>query len=332
MPTNRQVRLAQRPTGPVTPDCYELAEGEVPDIGDGEALVRVDYLSIDPTIRGWMERDTYLPAIAVGDPIRSAAVGEVVESRHDGFPVGTTAFGLLGWQDYAVVGPGSDAQALPGDLDPLDVLGVYGVNGVTAYFGLFDVGGLEDGETVLVSGAAGATGSLAGQIAKIKGCRVVGIAGTDEKCAWVTDDLGFDAAINYRTEDVGVRIGETCPGGVDLYFDNVGGPILESALEHLALRGRIVLCGSIAGYDQAEPLPGPRNLFELTVRRGRMEGFIVLDYVDRFAEAVLTLAGWVAEGRLKHRIDLVEGLEHAPDALGRLFSGANIGKVVVAVR
>ena len=329
--TNRQILLRRRPTGPITDDCFELVETPVPEPAAGEAIVRVRYLSLDPTIRIWVERDSYLPAIALGDPVRSAGLGVVVESRNDDFPVGATVMGMLGWQDYAVVGGETAANVLPDGIEPTDALSVYGGTGITAYFGLLDVGKPAEGDTVLVSGAAGATGSVVGQIAKIKGCRVIGIAGTDDKCRWLVDELGFDAAINYRTEDVAARIGELCPDGIDVFFDNVGGSILEAALDHLALKARVVLCGSISSYNTAEEPPGPRNLMNLVVQRARMEGFLVLDYLDRFAEAALDLAVWVAEGKIQHRVDVVEGLEATPGAMNKLFDGTNVGKLVVHV-
>jgi hypothetical protein len=332
LPTvNRQVRLARRPQGPVRPDCFELAEAPVDPLGDGEALLRIDYLSIDPTIRGWMERDTYLPAIPLGAPVRSGGIGTVIASRNERYPVGATVFGMPGWQEYTVLGPDTEAMVLPDGIDPLDALSVYGVTGMTAYFGLLDIGRPQDGDTVLVSGAAGATGSIVGQIAKLLDCRVVGIAGGPDKCRSLVDELGFDAAIDYRNDDVSARIGELCPDGVDIFFDNVGGDILEAALDHLALGARVVLCGAISTYNDVEPRPGPRNLMSLVVQRSRMEGFLLLDYADRFAEAALQLAVWVGEGKIRHRVDVVDGLAHAPDALDRLFNGANTGKVVVRV-
>jgi len=329
---NRRVVLRRRPEGRPGPECFELVTEPRPTPADGEALVEVAYLSIDPTIRGWMAYDTYLPAIGIGEVIRSGGAGRVVASRNPGYPEGALVFAMTGWQDYALVGPTNPATVLPEGVELTDALSVYGVTGITAYVGLLDIGRPRAGETVLVSGAAGATGSVAGQLAKIHGCRVVGIAGTAEKCRWLLEDLGFDGAINYRTEDVSRRIGELCPEGVDVFFDNVGGPILEAALDHLALRARVVLCGSISGYNDTEPRPGPRNLFQLTVRRARMEGFIVLDHLDRFGEAALALAGWVAEGRIRHRVDVVDGLERAPEALNRLFDGTNTGKQLVRVR
>ena len=327
MTGNRRITLAHRPAGEVTADCFASDEVDVPEPGPGEALVKVGWLSIDPTIRGWMAMDTYLPAIEVGAPIRSGGLGEVVASNNDDYPVGSTLFGMTGWQEYAVLGPGSNP--IPDGIDPTAALSVFGITGLTAYFGLLDVGRPVAGETVLVSGAAGATGSVVGQIAKIKGCRVVGIAGSAEKCAWLTDELGFDAAINYRTDDVRSAIRTACPNGVDVFFDNVGGDILEAALGNLALRGRVVLCGAIATYNDTAPRPGPNNLSLLISQRGRMEGFIILDYMSRANEAIGELAGWVMGGDVKFAVDVVDGLENAPSALDRLFTGANQGKVMV---
>ncbi len=327
MTGNRRITLAHRPAGEVTADCFASDEVDVPEPGPGEALVKVGWLSIDPTIRGWMAMDTYLPAIEVGAPIRSGGLGEVVASNNDDYPVGSTLFGMTGWQEYAVLGPGSNP--IPDGIDPTAALSVFGITGLTAYFGLLDVGRPVAGETVLVSGAAGATGSVVGQIAKIKGCRVVGIAGSAEKCAWLTDELGFDAAINYRTDDVRSAIRTACPNGVDVFFDNVGGDILEAALGNLALRGRVVLCGAIATYNDTAPRPGPNNLSLLISQRGRMEGFIILDYMSRANEAIGELAGWVMGGDVKFAVDVVDGLENAPGALDRLFTGANQGKVMV---
>ncbi len=327
MTTNHRITLAQRPVGEVGPECFAADDVDVPRPGPGEAVVEVEWLSIDPTIRGWMAQDTYLPAIEIGAPIRSGGLGTVVESNEPALPVGARVFGMTGWQQYAVVDSG--ARVIPSEIEPQAALSVFGVTGITAYFGLLDVGRPRAGETVLVSGAAGATGSVVGQIARLKGCRAVGIAGSDEKCAWLTEELGFDAAINYRTQDVRAAIGEACPGGVDVFFDNVGGDILEAALDHLALRGRVVLCGAIAQYNDEEPRPGPNNLANLIVNRGRMEGFIVLDFLDRADEAIAELAGWVLGGELKYAVDVVDGLDSAPAALDRLFTGANTGKVMV---
>ncbi|MCH9834425.1 NADP-dependent oxidoreductase [bacterium] len=325
--TNRRITLARRPVGEVAVDCFATDEVDVPTPGPGEVLAEVGWLSIDPTIRGWMAMDTYLPAIEIGAEIRSGGLATVIESNNDDLPVGATLFGMTGWQQYTIM-DGSN-QIVPDGIDPTAALSVFGVTGMTAYFGLLEVGRPVEGETVLVSGAAGATGSVVGQIAKIKGCRVVGIAGSDEKCAWLIDELGFDAAINYKTEDIAAAIRTACPDGVDVFFDNVGGDILEAAIGNIALRGRIVLCGAIAQYNDESPRPGPSNLSLLVSMRGRMEGFIILDYLDRADQAIGDLATWVMNGDVKFKVDIVDGLDNAPMALDRLFTGANTGKVMV---
>jgi hypothetical protein len=312
-----------------------LEEAELSPPGPGQALVRVRYLSIDPTIRTWMDdAPGYLPPIAIDAVVRSGGIGEVLETQSDRYAVGDLVFGMTGWQDYAVIDDagGAGMQVIPAGIDPLVALSVFGVTGMTAYFGVLDVGRLVEGDTVVVSGAAGATGSVAGQIAKLKGAsRVVGIAGTDEKCAWIVDELGFDASVNYRTDNVAAALRTACPDGIDLYFDNVGGKILNTCLAQLALRGRVVLCGAISMYNDTGRPTGPGNYVSLIARRGRMEGFVVLDYVDRFPEAQLAMAGWVADGRVKHSEHVIDGLERAPEALNLLFTGGNTGKVIVRV-
>lgn len=308
---------------------FQFVEEPVRQPAEGELLVRNLYLSCDPTQRGWIGRDTYLPAVKIGEVIRSIAAGEVVESRDDRYEPGQLVQGMLGWQEFATVSASAGALTplLPGV--PIEAsLSVLGLNGLTAYFGLLEVGKLQPGETVLVSAAAGATGSAAGQIALIKSCRVVGVAGGPEKCAFVKE-LGFHEVIDYKSENVADRLRQTCPKGIDLYFDNVGGDLLNAALGRLAMRARVVLCGAIARYNDTEPAPGPSNYLSLVVQRGRMEGFIVLDYMDRAAEAVPQLYQWMTEGRLKYRADVLDGLESAPAALGRLFRGENLGKQLV---
>ncbi len=329
---NRRLVLAQRPTGLVDDATVELRRVPVPEPEEGEALVRVRYLSIDPTIRTWMnDAPGYLPPIGVGEVIRSGGIGEVVSSTSDEYHRGDLVFGMVGWQDFCVADSGaSRMQVLPPGIDPMAAINVFGVTGMTAYFGLLEVGRMREGDVVVVSGAAGATGSSVGQIARAKGAgKVIGIAGGPEKCAWVVDELGFDAAIDYKTDGVARRLHEEAPDGVDLYFDNVGGEVLNAALGNLAMRGRVVLCGAISAYNAASPPPGPSNYVSLITRRGRMEGFIILDYVDRFAEAQADILTWLLDGRLKHVEHVVEGLEHAPDALNLLFTGGNTGKVVV---
>ncbi len=331
--TSRRIVLASRPTGMADETTVALETGPVPEPQAGQAVVRVEWISIDPTIRTWMDdAPGYLPAIEIGAPIRSGGIGTVVASAADRFPVGATVFGMLGWQDYAVVDDDNNAQVVPEGIDPTAALSVFGVTGMTAYFGLLDVGQPKEGDTVVVSGAAGATGSVVGQIAKIKGAaNVVGLAGSAEKCAWLVDELGFDAAINYRTEDVAARLRALCPDGIDVYFDNVGGEILDTCLAQLALKGRVVLCGAISTYaDDGKPV-GPGNYRNLIVKRARMEGFLVLDYLDRFGEGQADMFTWVLEGKVKHAVHVVEGLERALEALNLLFTGGNTGKVIVKV-
>jgi NADPH-dependent curcumin reductase CurA len=333
VPTNRQWLLARRPRGMVAPEDFRWAEGPAPEPAEGEVLVRNLYLSCDPTQRGWMAGDTYLPKVELGEVMRSFAAGEVVASRDARFQEGDLVQGLFGWQDYAIARSRTPSAAapLPTGVPIETAMSALGLTGITAYFGLLEVGRPQPGETVVVSGAAGATGSAAGQIARIQGCRVVGIAGGPEKCRRLVEDLGFDAAIDYRTEDVTKRLRETCPDGIDVFFDNVGGEILDAALANLARRGRVVLCGAIARYNDRVAEPGPRNYLSLLVNRGRMEGFIVLDYMPRAAEAVAALGAWLREGKLKDRVDVVEGLERAPEALARVFTGENRGKQLVKV-
>jgi len=331
--TYRRVLLASRPEGLVDESNLVLDDtAPIPTVEAGEALVKVRYLSIDPTIRGWMnDAPGYLPPIGLGEVVRSGGIGEVVASDNDAYPVGATVFGMLGWQEYAVTDPQSPLTVVPEGMDPTSVLSVFGVTGMTAYFGLLDIGRPQAGETVVVSGAAGATGSVVGQIAKLVGAaRVVGIAGTDEKCSWLTDELGFDAAINYRREDVMAGLRRSCPDGIDVFFDNVGGEILDAALAHLAMKARVVICGAISQYN-SDVTRGPQNYLSLITKRARMEGFLVLDYLDRFPEAQLKMFEWVLGGSIKHKEHVVDGLEHAGDALNLLFSGENAGKVIVKI-
>ena len=330
--TNRQVRLRKRPVGMVDDETFEVVEEPLADLGPGEYRVRVAYLSIDPTNRVWIrEEPSYLPPVQVGEVMRGGAVGEVIESRNDEFPVGSPVLGMLGWQEYATCGTDVVARIVPSGVPLPHLLSVYGATGITAYFGMLDVARPQPGDTVVVSGAAGATGSVAGQIAKIQGGRVVGIAGTPEKCEWLTNELGFDAAINYRTEDVGRRLHAVCPDGIDVFFDNVGGAILDTVLTQLAIGARVALCGAISTYNEADQPAPIHSYMNLVVKRARMQGFLVLDYLDRFPEAVLQLVAWVEEGRIRWRDHIVEGLGLAPRALNMLFTGENTGKLMVRV-
>jgi NADPH-dependent curcumin reductase CurA len=327
---NRQWLLARRPDGALKDSDFTFVETEAPAPGEGEVLVRTLMLSCDPTQRTWIAMDTYLPAVKIGEVVRSGGAGRVEASNDPGFAVGDVVFGQVGWQDYVVMNP-KGLTKLPNGT-PLELaMSALGMIGITAYFGLIDVGRPVAGETVVVSGAAGATGSLVGQIARIKGCRAIGVAGGMDKCRWLTDELGFDAAIDYKSENVKARLKELCPKGVDIFFDNVGGPILDAALARLAMRGRVVLCGGIAAYDAAEPPPGPKNYLNLVSKRGRMEGFLVFDYMPRAAEAIGGLSGWVKAGELKYRVDVQHGLENAPATLRRLFEGLNEGKQLLRV-
>ena len=280
------------------------------------------------------DRESYMPPVQLGEPMRAGSVGQVAESNHPDFAAGELVQTLGSWQDFVVVKP---AQGLPGltklppGVDPELTLSVLGTTGLTAYWGLMDLGKPQGGETVLVSGAAGATGSVAGQIARIKGCRVVGIAGGPDKCAWLTDEARFDAAIDYKSEDVDARIGELCPNRVDVFFDNVGGGILEAALNHINMRARVVLCGGISSYNATEPVPGPANLMNLVINRARMEGFIIIDYLDRMAQAANDLMGWIQTGELIYQNDIQEGFENIPQTLTRLFTGQNRGKQLLKI-
>lgn len=332
--TNRQWVLAKRPEGLIEDDTFELRTEPVPDLEDGQFLVRVRYLSFDPAQRGWLN-DTrgYVPPVAIGEVMRASAAGKVVASRHPGFAKGDLVSGAFGWQEWALSdGTGLvPVNKLPSGIPPNHALSIYGITGLTAYFGLLDVGQPKQGDVVLVSGAAGATGSVAGQIAKLGGCRVVGIAGGGEKCAWLTGKAGFDAAIDYKSEDLGARLSELCPQGVDVYFDNVGWETLDVVLTHLALRARVVLCGAISSGYTMEQRPGPSNYRMLIAQRARMEGFLILDYVDRFPEAIQALTGWVAAGQIVFEEDVAKGFENAPQTLNRLFMGKNFGKQLLEV-
>jgi NADPH-dependent curcumin reductase CurA len=274
----------------------------------------------------------YLPPIAIDEVVRSGGIVEVVRSNSEQYKPGDMLFGFAGWQDYVIASPATGYQSLPEGVSPTLALSLLGITGMTAYFGMTDVGKVEEGDVVVVSGAAGATGSTAGQIAKIKGAaKVIGIAGGPQKCAWILDELGFDEAIDYKSDDVAARLRDAAPEGIDLYFDNVGGEILDACLAQLALRGRIVLCGAISGYNDRGAVKGPANYANLIVKRGRMEGFLILDYFDRLDEGRAEVAGWLAEGKIKSSEHVVEGLENAPEALNLLFTGGNTGKVIVQV-
>lgn len=329
--TNRRVVLRRRPEGLLSEDDVEIQEGvALPTLEDGEALIDVEWIGIDATVRTWLSKaEGYLPAVEIGEAVRASGIGRVVATRCETFPLGDLVYGLPGWQRFGVVRDDPLATHLGADVDAPAMLSVYGATGLTAYVGIVDVGKAKEGETVVVSAAAGATGSLAAQIAKIKGCRVIGICGSKDKADWLLDELGLDGAINHRVEDVHDRLKVLCPERIDVYFDNVGGPILDAVLDRLAMHARVVLCGAIAIYNEHGRPAGPSNYFQLINRRARMEGFLSLDHWDRFPEVAATLGGWMAEGRLTYRTQVYEGLESAVDALNALFTGANTGKTVI---
>jgi NADPH-dependent curcumin reductase len=330
---NRQWRLANRPEGMVGEHNFRWVESPIPSPAEGQVLVRNLWLSFDPTQRGWMSHDTYVPAIPIGEVMLGGAVGQVVESRNPDFRAGDMVQGLFGWEDYTVTdGRGFVRMTkLPTGVPPNLALGVLGLTGMTAYFGVIEHGRPKKGETFLVSDAAGAVGSIAGQIAKIHGLRVVGTAGGKEKCDWLLREAGFDGAIDYRSENVGARLSTLCPEGIDIFFDNVGGSILDEALARLRRYGRVVLCGAISRYQEKVPSPGPVNYLSLVARHGRMEGFLMPDYADRIPEAVGALSGWLRSGQLKSKEDVAAGLENAPKTLARLFTGANFGKQLLKI-
>lgn len=330
---NRQYLLTSRPTGVLHENNFQWKETKVSAPGPDEVLVRNIYLSIDPANRGWInEVPTYRPAVSLGEPMAGFTIGQVEASNRNGFSVGDLVEGDGGWQDYTLFGPNQRLTKLPDNEDLIARMSIHGITGLTAYWGLLDIGKPTTGETVLVSAAAGAVGMIVGQIAKIKGCHVVGIAGSDEKCHWILNDLGFDSAINYKIENVAKVLGQHCPRGIDIYFDNTGGEILQAALMRMNQGGRIVCCGVVSQYDTSTPLPGPHGMPGLLViRRLRMEGFIVLDYESRREIADKDLAKWFAEGRLKNKVDIIEGLENAPRSLIGLLKGDNIGKRMIKI-
>lgn len=331
---NRQWLLAARPQGIIKEGDFRWNETAVPALKDGEVLVRNLAFSFDPTQRGWMSMDTYIKAIPLGNVMLAGTVGQVVESKRQGIAKGDLVQGMFGWEDYSVSdGKGlMGLQKLPAGTDPLLALSLLGTTGLTAYFGTLSVGSIKAGETFVVSGAAGATGSVAGMIAKIKGCRVVGIAGGREKCEWLTKEAGFDAAIDYKNEKVGDALTKHCPGGIDVYFDNVGGEILDDALARIRDGARIVLCGGISRYNETGMSgPGPRNYFNLILHGARMEGFLVFHFLKHYPEAIGEMSTWYAQGKLKNQIDLQTGLENCPKTIIRLFTGANLGKQLLKV-
>ena len=330
--TNQRVLLSSRPVGEPKVTDFTLDEAPVEEPGEQQVLVRQQLMSLDPAMRGWMtNRKSYTPPVGLGEVMRSLGVSEVVASKADGWSPGDVVAGRFGWQQFCVAEP-RHLYRLPPGLDPELALGPLGMTGMTAYFGLFDVGAASPGDTVLVSSAAGAVGSMVGQLARIEGCRAVGIAGGAEKCRWLLDEVGFDAAIDYKAGlDLDAEIASACPDRVDVFFDNVGGMTLDTGLRHLNRGARVVICGAISVYNATEPPPGPMNYIHLLIQRARMEGFIVMDYEERYGEAQEAIGTWLAAGKIRYRSHVVVGLENAPQALGMLFDGSNHGKLLVEV-
>jgi NADPH-dependent curcumin reductase CurA len=331
MTKNRQVRLAARPDGLPKDSDWRFTEEPVPQPREGEALVAVSHVSLDPAMRAWMnEGATYVEDVKVGEVMRAGAVGRVLESKAEGFSEGDAVRGVLGVQQYALA-KARDLEKIDETLAPIQTyLGTLGWPGMTAYFGLLDIGRPEEGDTVVISGAAGAVGSITGQIAKIHGCRVIGIAGGSAKCAYLVEELGFDGAIDYKSENVRDRLSELCPSRVDVYFDNVGGELLDAVLSRIAMKARVVICGAISQYNNAR-FRGPNNYMALLTYRARMEGFVVFDYAARYPEAAREMMRWISDGKIRSREHVVKGIDLFPSAFLRLFSGEKLGKLILEV-
>ena len=333
--TNRKWTLKSRPQTTVAEQHFNFETETVGELADGEFLVKTQYLSFEPAQRGWLnDVRSYVPPVAIGEVMRSVAAGEVIASKHADYQIGDRVQGGFGWQEYAI-SDGSGLFPVEKIIESVPIsypLHIYGLTGLTAYFGLLDIGKPKAGDTIVISGAAGATGSTVGQIAKLMGCRVIGIAGGQAKCQWLLDELGYDAVIDYKSESVELRLQELCKNSIDIFFDNVGGEILDQVLVNMANYGRIVLCGGISsGYQVAELPPGPKNYMQLVIRRCHMEGFIVLDHVDRYPEATEQLMQWVDAGKILVKEYILEGIEQCPQALAGLFSGQNFGKQLVKI-
>lgn len=329
---NKQYLLKSRPIGTPNRDNWDLVESEVPALGENQVLVKIIYISLDPAMRGWMnEGKSYIEPVQLGAVMRAGTVGQVIKSTDDNFAVGDFVYGNGGVQEYAVLSTRGLHKVDP-NLAPLErYLGVLGMPGMTAYFGLLETGLPKSGETVVVSGAAGAVGTVVGQIAKIKGCKVIGIAGGAEKCGYLLDELGFDGAIDYKNENVKKALKNLCPEGVDVFFDNVGGDILDDVLTQIRMKARIVICGAISQYNNTSPVKGPANYLTLLVNRARMEGIVVFDNATHYGKAATEMAGWIAAGKLKAKEHVVVGIEKFPETLLMLFKGENMGKLVLKV-
>jgi NADPH-dependent curcumin reductase CurA len=334
--TNQQFRLAARPVGMPKDSDWQYTAEPVRELADGEILVKVIYLSLDPAMRGWMnEGKSYIRPVGIGEVMRAGGIGRVAASKSPKFAVGDFVSGVTGVQQYWI-GAADDKAAAFYKVDPSAAalpkyLNALGMPGMTAYFGLLEVGQPKAGETVVVSGAAGAVGQTVGQVARQRGCRVVGIAGGKEKCDFVVNELGFDACIDYKTGSVRDGLKQHCPNGVDVYFDNVGGDILDAVLARINMKARIIICGAISQYNNTTPVKGPANYLSLLVNRARMEGIVVFDWADRYPEAAAQMAQWMKEGSFKSREDIVDGLENFPQTLLMLFEGRNFGKLILKV-
>lgn len=330
MAINQKWILKERPTGLVDDSNFLFIEEELPEINDGEILIQTEYLSVDPTQRMWLtDIPGYLPPIQIDEVIRSGGMGRVIASKNERFNEGELVNGFVGWQTL-LISDGKGFRKVPELLPIPTMLNVLGLTGITAYFGLLDIGQPKEGETVVVSGAAGATGSVVAQIAKIKGCNVIGIAGGEEKCGWL-EECGLDHVIDYKATKATKEIRRVTENGIDIYFDNVGGPLLEAVLYQINQKARIVICGAISNYASTDLPIGPRNLSSLIINRAKMEGFLVLDYLDRTDEAIQELSKWLTDGKIKHREDVQEGIENCPSTLNRLFTGQNIGKQILKI-
>ena len=330
MAKNQKWILKERPTGLVDDSNFLFIEEELPEINDGEILIQTEYLSVDPTQRMWLtDIPGYLPPIQIDEVIRSGGMGRVIASKNERFNEGELVNGFVGWQTL-LISDGKGFRKVPELLPIPTMLNVLGLTGITAYFGLLDIGQPKEGETVVVSGAAGATGSVVAQIAKIKGCNVIGIAGGEEKCGWL-EECGLDHVIDYKATKATKEIRRVTENGIDIYFDNVGGPLLEAVLYQINQKARIVICGAISNYASTDLPVGPRNLSSLIINRAKMEGFLVLDYLDKTDEAIQELSKWLTDGKIKHREDVQEGIENCPSTLNRLFTGKNIGKQILKI-
>ncbi|MXY47353.1 MAG: NADP-dependent oxidoreductase [Chloroflexi bacterium] len=330
--TNRKITLKSRPSGYPTPTDFEMIEEPIPQPGEGEVLVQAIWLSLDPYMRGRIgEGASMAGPLPLGEVMIGGVVGRIVKSRNPSFSAGEIVEGNLGWQEYATSN-GTDLRRVDASLGPLSTaLSVLGMTGMTAYFGFLDVCEPKPGDVVVVSAASGAVGQVVGQIAKIAGCYVVGTAGSQDKIDYIVKELGFDAGINYKTENIGEAIAAVCPNGIDVYFDNVGGPVTDAVMENLALRARIAICGQISQYNLSEPEMGPRNIRMLNIRQAKMEGFLVFQFANRHDEGRQRIAQWIREGKLKYREDIVEGIENAPTAFIGMLRGENFGKMLIKI-